>query len=300
MKEGINMNLTDEQQGYIYRHLNNPEKTFSIAAIAKKLVQNNNDISIEANEAELAALIMNIGETSDEMNVDGINIYSKEYGPWDDKAKELNKNRGEISVRMAEEQKIALSETQKEAIISTSRGGTLNELAIALKVAQTMEAIKHTRWSRGQEKQPAKNIHEVTEILEEEIDFMLRGQEISDEEKGKIKSSMINSAKKTYIQEKHAMVQKTISMIVMWTNRELDMNPSVADHVGNTTLTEERIKALLDQIPEDKIDDFCYKLTKIIDTPVPTALLHEDMVGEFISSWEKEEKAIKKEEPDER
>lgn len=289
------MTLTQEQQEYIVKHLREPQKTYAICSIAKMIAQNNNDINLNPEDTELAALIMNIGETNDVMTPNGVSIYSKEYGPWDEKAKELNSNRGQISIDMAEEQGIKLSQNARDAIISTSKGGTLNKLAITLKLAQTMEAIRHTRWSRGQEKQPAKDIAEVIKILNEELDFMLKGQQISEESKNEIKVSMIRSAKKTYIQEKHVMVQNLIRNIVWNTNRELDMSPDVAKHIGSTTLTEDSINELLGKIPEDRIDDFCYELKKIVDMPAQTALRHEDMVCNFIDSWEKEEKIIKKE-----
>lgn len=293
------MNLTQEQQNYVVQHLRDSEKTYSVCAIAKMIAKNNNDIGISPEETELAALIMNIGETSEEMSPNGVSIYSREYGPWDDKAKELNANRGQISVGMAEEQGIELSQNVKDAIISTSKGGSLNKLAITLKLAQTMEAIKHTRWSRGQEKQPAKNIEEVTQILDEELDFMLRGQDISEEEKNEIKLSMLTAARKTYVQEKQTRVQNLIRTIVIATERELDVQPDVAAHTGSTTLTEESIKELLSKIPDDEIDEFCDGLESVARRNAYTALIHEDMVCSYIDSWEKGERISKKEAPDE-
>ena len=84
MKKGApNMNLTSEQQKYIVQHLRDPEKTYAIAALATKISEKNKDMHLEQEETKIAALIMNIGETSDKMKINGVSIYSKEYGPWD-------------------------------------------------------------------------------------------------------------------------------------------------------------------------------------------------------------------------
>lgn len=280
------MNLTDEQMGYIYKHLRDPQKAFSICAIAKKLSQNNNDMHLDQDEVELAALLMNIGETSDKMLVNGVSIYSKEYGPWDDKAKQLNVDRGQLSVEMAEEQGIDLSQGAKEAIVSTSKGGSLNKIAITLKLAQTMEAIKYPRWSRGEKKEPAKDIVEVTEILNEELSFMLREQDIDDETKRKIQESMISAARATYVEEKQSNIRRLIGTVVMATERELDMNSDVASHVGSTTLTEERINKLLENIPDERIDEIFTSLEGVANNDTYTAIRREDVICRLVSEWE--------------
>ena len=278
------MNLTDEQKGYVYKHLRDPQKAFSICAIAKKLSQNNNDMYLDQDEVELAALLMNIGETSDKMLVNGVSIYSKEYGPWDDKAKQLNVDRGQLSVEMAEEQGIELSQGAKEAIISTSKGGSLNKIAITLKLAQTMEAIKYPRWSRGEKKQPAKDISEVTEILNEELSFMLKGQVIDDETKIKIQESMISAARTTYIQAKQSDIQRLMESVVETSEDEAKVK--FGSSSNTTTLTEERINKLLENIPDERIDEFFTSLENVINNDTYTAIRREDVISRLVSEWE--------------
>lgn len=293
------MNLTKEQQDYVVQHLREPEKIYAVCALAKKIAQNNHDIHLDQDEVELAALLMNIGETNNKMVVNGVSIYSKEYGPWDDRAKQLNVDRGLLSVEMAEEQGIDLSQGVQGAIISTSKGGSLNKIAITLKLAQTMEAIKHPRWSRGERKEPAKNISEVTDILNEELSFMLKGQDIDDETKRKLQDSMISAARATYVQEKQCNIRNLLQLVVMATERELALYPDVDRHIGSTTLTEECIETLLKNMPDEKIDSFWKSLEKKYEQPSRTALYKEDDVSNFIYEWEKGKFTPEREEPKE-
>ena len=287
------MNLTKEQQQYVSEHLREAEKTYAICSIAKMIAKNSKDINLKPEETELASLIMNIGETNEAMSLNGVSIYSKEYGPWDDKAKELNARKGEMSIEMAENQVIELSQNAKEAIIGASKGGTLNKLAITLKLAQTMEAIKHTRWSRGQQKQPAKDIKEVTGILNDELNFMLNGQQIDYETKEQIKQSMISAARDTYVQEKQTRIKSLIQSIMMFADRELDVQPDVASHVGISRLTEERINSFILGLSTENIDEVYKNIDDIANMPLYASLHCEDELYDYIKKVEKS-----KDEPD--
>lgn len=279
------MRLTEEQNKYVIEHLRNPQKTLSIAAIARMLTQNNTDMHLDSEEVEMAALLMNIGETSEYMIIDGENIYDH-AGGWTPEMREKNAERGQRSIEMAESQGIALSDMSKEAIISTSKGGTLNKIGITLKVAQTMEAVKYKRYTKEGPKEPAKNITEVTEIINSELDFMLRGQAISEDTKEQIKNSMIAAARKTYVMEKSNDIRSIVHYVTYEAEKQISMYDSVSSHIGESTLTDSVISDFLKRIPEDKIDDIYSEVHEAFsDNNTPITCI-ESNIGDIISKWE--------------
>ena len=230
---------------------------------------------------------MNIGETSDNMSVNGVNIYSKEYGPWEDKAKELNANRGQESVVMAESQGIELTDTAKEAIISSSKGGTLNKMGITLKVAQTMEAIQHTRWSRGEKKDPAKDLAETKEIVGEELDFMIRS--VDEEQKEDIKESMLNAAQEVYVARVRNSIRSIVDNIVNESDREISTF-YLDEHLTESKLTD-KTNQLLSIIPAEKIDELLQQIEEekskgYASKEAPLQI--ESNIGGILNKWEKE------------
>lgn len=277
-------NLTKEQEEYVQKHLRNRDKSYSIAAIAKMITVNNPDMHIDPDEVQLAAILMNIGETSDAMKINGENIYDHK-GAWTQEMRALNEKRGKISVDMAESQGIHLSDSIKEAIISTSRGGSLNITGIALKMAQTMEAVKYERDTKEGHKKPVENISELTEILDRELDFMLRGQEVSGDVKKQIKDSMIAAARKTYVMEKSQKIKGTIIHIAGVTDIEVSANPSVQEHVGENIFTTEAIDKFLSSIPPERIDDLQKEIEGLFLVGYPTDLLMEDGLADIIRAW---------------
>ena len=279
--------LTKEQEKFVEENLRNKDKSSSIAAIAKMITLNNPDMHVDPDEVQLAAILMNIGETSDAMKINGENIYDHK-GAWTQEMRALNEKRGEISVDMAESQGIQLSDSIKEAIISTSRGGSLNIIGIALKMAQTMEAVKYERDTKEGHKNPVENISELTEILDRELDFMLRGQEISEDVKKQIKDSMIAAARKTYAMEKSQEIKGTINYIAGVTDIEVSANPSVQEHVGENIFTTEAIDKFLSSIPPEKIDALQNEIEGLFLIDYPTELLREDGLADIIRAWSEE------------
>lgn len=204
------MELTKEQMEYVMNHQKSPENVREVAEVLRKLAErypNNEELHVTPEELKNMLLIANIGEHHPDMFIDGVSIYSKEFGKWDDsergkQAKALNAQRGSKSVQMAQELGIELTPEMVEAIEATSQGKSVNLMAVLMKAAQTYEAVKHPRWSRGEKKEPAQSFEEVEEILREEMEFMMRGQEIEPEAKDQLVNGIIESARTTYSMEK--------------------------------------------------------------------------------------------------
>lgn len=283
----IYMNLTQEQMIYIKEHLRDADKTYAVCALAKKIAETNSDMALDHEEVSVASLVMNIGETNEKMMVNGVSIYSKEYGPWDDIAKTLNAERGSLSAEMATEQGIELSDSAKDAIIASSKGGSLNKMGIALKVAQTMEAIKHTRWSRGEQKESVQNIDEMTEIVGEELDFMLSKQDIDKQTKNQIKESMLSSAREVYVSEKqHSIKSKIIH--VNWDEGKM-MQEMGIEYIIPSIMEPERVEQLLKNVPAERIDELHNEVDQITSQQDSTSMYEvEKSVVKLLGKWEKE------------
>lgn len=194
------MNLSEEQKEYLEK--NKRGNIDKVAATAKTIASNfPGDLDFLPEDMEHLLYIFSIGETHEKMFVDGVSIYSKEYGPWDDKARELNSQRGAYSVEIAVNEGISLNQEEIQAVESMSSGKNINLRALIMKVAQTYEAVKFPRWSRGEKKEPAKDFDEVSEILQEEIDFMIRNQEIAEDERQNLTGNLVEAARTTYDME---------------------------------------------------------------------------------------------------
>ena len=169
------MNLTKEQQDFVMSKQLDPEKNLQVAntvgAICEKIGEQK--LGFTSDDIQRICLISNIGQMHPDMYVNGVNIYSREYGSWKEDngiAGKLNSNRGNYSIQMAEEQGIELSDEEKETIEGTSRGRASNLMSSMVKIAQTYIAVQRERWANGVEKGPAKDFSEISGYLRETID----------------------------------------------------------------------------------------------------------------------------------
>ncbi len=191
------MELTKEQIEFIKSKQLDSEKTLKVANVVGTIAQDveqKYDLEFNPKEAEQIFLISNIGQMHPDMTVDGASIYSKDYGPWDDRAKQLNSNRGNYSIQMAEEQGIELTQSEKETIEGTTRGKASNLMGVVIKSAQTFIAVQSPRYNYGQKKEAAKNFNEIQEYLKETFDEISKQVDIDD----KIIEAIIQSAKGIY------------------------------------------------------------------------------------------------------
>lgn len=278
------MHLTNEQSRYIYEHLRNPEKAYAIGAYARNLASENKTIQISSADAEIAALIMNIGETSENMKINGVSIYSEEFGPWGESAKKLNEIKGLESISMATSQGIELTDEAKQAIIACSRGGTLNNLAITLKVSQTLEAIKHPRWSRGEKKEPAKNIDEVSSIIGEEVEFMIKNMEIDETAKTDITQSMVSSARKVYSMEKQQSIRRMLGALSY--DEVKSMQESGLDFDDSNAELGLKLDKLFMHITEDEIDVFFDDISGVATSQDISDIDKSLLTSSVIKKWE--------------
>lgn len=227
------------------------------------------------------------------MFVDGVSIYSKEFGKWDDsekgkKAKALNSERGSKSVEMAQQLGIQLDPEMIEAIEATSKGKSVNLMAVLMKVAQTYEAVKHPRWSRGEKKEAAKNFEEVEEILREEMDFMMGGQEIEPQAKEQLVNGIIESARTTYSIEQQAIKAADMSGSIIWWSFEkplveLGMQDNIGEFAEKTPdfwegifskLSEEERNMLINELNNVKDEKELSKLLDKYKNPVKASVLN--------------------------
>ncbi len=278
------MYLTNEQSRYVFEHLRNPEKAYAIGAYARSLAYENETIQISAADAEIAALIMNIGETSENMKINGVSIYSEEFGPWGESAKKLNEIKGLESISMATSQGIELTDEAKQAIIACSRGGTLNNMAITLKVAQTLEAIKHPRWSRGEKKEPAQNIDEVSSIISEEVMFMIKNMEIDETTKMDIAQSMVSSARKVYSREKQQSIRRLLGVFSY--DEAKSMQEGGIDFDDSNAELGLKLDKLFMHIPEDEIDAFFDEISSVTATQDISESDKTLLATSVIKKWE--------------
>lgn len=169
------MNLNREQKEFIESKQLDPEKNLQVAntveAICDKIGEQK--LGFTSDDIQRICLISNIGQMHPNMYVNGINIYSREYGSWKEDngiASNLNSNRGNYSIQMAEEQGIELSDEEKETIEGTSRGRASNLMSSMVKIAQTYIAVQRERLANGEQKGPAKDFNEIAGYLRETID----------------------------------------------------------------------------------------------------------------------------------
>lgn len=278
------MHLTNEQSRYVFEHLRNPEKTYAVGAYARSIAAANETLQISAADAEIAALIMNIGETSENMKINGVSIYSEEFGPWGESARKLNEIKGLESISMAASQGIELTDDIKQAIITCSRGGTLNNMAITLKVAQTLEAIKHPRWSRGEKKEPAKNIDEVSSIVSEEVMFMIKNMELDEAAKLDIKQSMVSSARKVYSMEKQQSIRRMLGLFSY--SEAKSMQEWGIDFDDSNAQLGLKLDNLFMHISEDEIDPLFDELSSIVSTQDVSEMDKNILTTSVIKKWE--------------
>ena len=250
------MNLTNEQKEYLEN--NRKGNIYSVAYTAKTLAARYPE-KIDFNPEDLQYLlyIFSIGETHEALYIDKegngekVSIYSKEYGPWDDKARELNKTRGALSVELAQREGISLSEDEIQAVESMSTGGNINLMAIMMKMAQTYEAVKHPRWSRGEKKEPAKDFNEVSEILQDEIKFMIKNKELPENEKQNLISNLIEAARATYDME---YTTRYVGSLRIQEENEIFIY-GLQDKIGPSLLTDERLAELYSKLTNAELTD---------------------------------------------
>ena len=165
------MNLTKEQQDFVMSKQLDPEKNLQVAntvgAICEKIGEQK--LGFTSDDIQRICLISNIGQMHPDMYVNGVNIYLYD-GPWDEKARTLNLNRGEYSVQMAEKQGIKLSDDEKETIKGTSRGRASNLMSSMIKIAQTYIAVQRKRWNDNKDKGPIKDFDKIADELRVTID----------------------------------------------------------------------------------------------------------------------------------
>ena len=258
------MELTKEQMEYIMNHQRSPENAYKVSETLRKLAErypDKDELQVMPEELKNILLIANIGEHHPDMYIDEVSIYSKEFGKWDDsdrgkKAKDLNAQRGSKSVEMAQQLGIKLEPEMVEAIEASSQGKSVNLMSVLMKAAQTYEVVKSPRWSRGEKKEPAKNFEEVEEILKEELDFMMKGQEIESEAKEQLISGIIESARATYSVEKvteqaKGMVWDTIKYMQSFNGEEVGVIPMETDEFWNdffSNLTNEQVTQVMAEV----------------------------------------------------
>lgn len=260
------MELTKEQMEYIMNHQRSPENAHKVSETLRKLAErypNKDELQVTPEELKNILLIANIGEHHPDMSIDGVSIYSKEFGKWDDsergkKAKALNSQRGSKSVEMAQQLSIKLEPEMVEAIEANSRGKSVNLMAVLMKAAQTYEAVKSPRWSRGEKKEPAKNFEEVEEILKEELDFMMKDQQLEPQTKENLVSGIIESSRATYCAEKvtkqaKGMVWNTVKYMQEFTGEQVEITPMETDEFWNdffSNLTNEQVVQVMDEVKD--------------------------------------------------
>lgn len=289
------MELTKEQLEYVMKNQRSPENAEKLARLVKKLAErypNKGDLHVTPEELSQILLITNIGEYHPDMLIDGVSIYSEEFGKWDDsergkKAKELNATRGSKSVEMAQQLGIQLEPEIIQAIEATSQGKSVNLMAVLMKVAQTYEAVKHPRWSRGVKKEAAKDFNEVEEILREEIDFMMMGQEIEPEAKEQLVNGIIESVRTIYSIEKQAVKAGDMAGGILWWSFEkplvelgmesyigeaAEKNPEFWEEICSN-LNEEAINVLINELSNVKDEEELRRLVAKYKNPVKTAVL---------------------------
>ena len=161
------MDLSEQQKGFVFRHLRRPENDLAIAEIVKGIALEcaKAGIDIDSNYAQSTALLMNIGETHPDISY----IYDSNFS-WKDhpEAKQLNARHGDYSVKMALDAGISLTPEQEQIISGHSRNKYPNQLALIIKSAEICRATESSRWSRGVKKDADISWKEVADILREE------------------------------------------------------------------------------------------------------------------------------------
>ena len=289
------MELTKEQMEFVMKNQRSPESAKGLADVVEKLAgryPNKEELQATPEELRNMLLIANIGEHHPDMFVEGVSIYSTEYGKWDEsekgqKAKALNAVRGSKSVEMAQSVGIELTPEMLEAIEATSKGKSVNLMAVLMKAAQTYKAVQQPRWSRGVKKEAAKNFEEVEEILKEELDFMMKGQEIEPESREQLLSGIIESARATYSIEKQAVKAADMSGNILWWSFEkalveLGMENNIGESPEKTSefweemlskLNEEERNTLINELNDVKDEKGLSDLVAKYKNPVKDAVL---------------------------
>ena len=156
--------MNKKDRAIVASFLIDSEKGLRTAQIAMAIAikAKNSGYKISCELAYDTALIMNMGQLPISY------IYEKDFD-WSKhpEARNLNRKHGEESVKIAEQLGIELSSEQIDAIVAHCKGECPNLLCEIITIAETCEAVTHTRVYNNRFKKPAKDWAEIEAILRE-------------------------------------------------------------------------------------------------------------------------------------